>query len=351
MFSALYTRFERLIAPFASYDDATPPDRLLPFYWRYLRQAWPLFAALLLAGLLFTLTEVAVFRYVADIVDYLTRTKPADLWRTHGGDFLRMALILGLAWPSLGFVHSLLMRQAIVSNFPNLIRWQSHRHVVRQSMSFFANDFAGRVASKVVETASALRNTLTSLCDSLLYVIVYFGSALVLFFQADMRLIVPLVVWGAAYAAICAWFVPRLGRAADAGAEARSALVGRLVDTYTNIQTVKLFAGTTHEDDYIQEALATTGRRWQVQERLITGLDTATSFLNSALLLIMGALAIWLWSQGSITVGAIALVGGLTQRLLSMSNWVMFQVTSLFENIGSVQNGMEMLARPHSVVD
>jgi len=351
MLSALYARFEKLIDPFRPYDDTTPPARLLAFYWRYLKQAWPLFAGIVIAGLLFTLTEVAVFRYVADIVDYLTRTRPADLWRAHGPDFIRMALVLGIAWPTLGFIHSLLMRQATIPNFTNLIRWQSHRHIVRQSMRFFANDFAGRVASKVVETASALRNTLTSLCDSLLYVIIYFGSALVLFFQADMRLIVPLIVWAAAYGGICAWFVPRLGKASEAGAEARSALVGRLVDTYTNIQTVKLFAGTTHEDGYIRDGLRTNTEKAQVQERLITGLDTATSFLNSALLLVMGALAVWLWSRGAITVGAIALVGGLTQRLISMSNWVMFQVTSLFDNIGSVQNGMEMLARPHSVVD
>ncbi|WP_031238912.1 ABC transporter ATP-binding protein [Asticcacaulis sp. AC466] len=347
----LYARFERIIDPFGTNGDIVPPDRLLPFYWNFLRQVWPLFVALLVAGFLFTITEVAVFRYLSEIIDYLTHTRPADLWHAHGSDFIRMALVLGIAWPLLGFIHSLLLRQAVTSNFPNLIRWQSHRHVVRQSIAYFTNDFAGRVASKVVDTASALRNTLTTLCDTLLYVVIYFGSAIVLFFQADYRLILPLLVWSAAYVAICLWFVPRLAKAADEGAEARSALVGRIVDTYTNIQTVKLFASTQHEDKYVREGLATNSRKWQVQERLVTGLDTTTSFLNSALLLSMGALAIWLWTRGDITVGAIALVGALTQRLLNMSSWVMFQVTSLFENIGSVQNGMETIARPHTVVD
>jgi len=351
LLNALYSRFERMIDPFRTYDEAPPPDRLWLFYWRYLKQAWPLFLAILVAGFLFTITEVAVFRYMADVVDYLTHTRPAELWAAHGADFIRMGLVLGIAWPTIGFIHSLFLRQAITSNFPNLIRWQSHRHVVRQSIAYFTNDYAGRVASKVVETASALRNTLTTLCDTLLYVVIYFGSALVLFFQADWRLVIPLVVWSVVYGLICAFFVPKLGVAASEGAEARSALVGRIVDTYTNIQTVKLFAGARHEDDYVRDGLLTNSRKWQMQERLVTGLDTSTSFLNAVLLLVMAGLAIWLWSRGLITVGAIALVGALTQRLISMSNWVMFQVTSLFENIGSVQNGMETISRPHTVTD
>ena len=351
LINALYSRFERMIDPFGPHEDGPPPDKLLPFFWQFLKQAWPLFAAILVAGFLYTITEVAVFRFMADIVDYLTHTKPADLWRAHGHDFIRMAVIIGIAWPLIGFIHSLFLRQAITSNFPNLIRWQSHRHVVRQSIGFFTNDYAGRVASKVVETASAVRNTLTTLCDTLLYVVIYFGSAIVLFFQADWRLVIPLLVWSVVYGLACAWFVPKLGVAASEGAEARSALVGRIVDTYTNIQTVKLFAGTRHEDDYVREGLLTNSQKWQVQERLITGLDTSTAFINSVLLLVMATLAVWLWSQGLITVGAIALVGALTQRLISMSNWVMFQVTSLFENIGSVQNGIETISRPHTVVD
>ncbi len=351
MLNALFGFFERLIDPFAPYDETMPPEKLAAFYWRYLRQVWPLFLAILIIGFLFTVTEVAVFRYIADIVDFLTHTTPAALWQAHGHDFIRMGLVLGLAWPLLGFLHSLFLRQAITSNFPNLIRWQSHRYVVRQAIAFFTNDYAGRVASKIVDTASAVRNTLTSLCDALLYVAIYFGSAIVLFFQADYRLVVPLGVWSVAYVLACIAFVPRLGKAANEGAEARSALVGRIVDAYTNIQTVKLFAGARHEDSYVREGLLNNSRKWQVQERLITGLDAVTSFLNAALMLVMGGLAIWLWTQGAITVGAIALVGALTQRIINMSNWVMFQVTGLFENIGSAQNGMETIARPHAVVD
>ncbi|WP_443748311.1 ABC transporter ATP-binding protein [Asticcacaulis solisilvae] len=351
MLNALYSRFERLVDPFRDYADRTPPTGLYAFFWMFLKQVWPIFTAILVAGFLYTVTEVTVFRYIADIVDILTHTKPADLWRQHGHQFVIMVVVLGVVWPLIGFAHSLLLRQAVTTNFPTLIRWQSHRHVVRQSLSFFTNDYAGRVASKVVDTASAVRNTLVTLCDTLLYVVIYFSSALYLFFKADMRLVVPLIVWSVVYAAVCSWFVPRLSKSADEASEARSSLVGRVVDSYTNIQTVKLFANTRHEEDYVREALDLNGAKWRVQQRLITGLDVSTSILNSGLLLVMGGLAIWLWAHGAITVGAIALVGALTQRILNMSSWVMFQVTSLFENIGTVQNGIETISRPHTVVD
>lgn len=351
MLNALYDRFERLVDPFRAYDEGTPPTRISAFFWLFLRQVWPVFAGVLVAGFLYTITEVAVFRFLSDIVDILTRTQPAQLWARYGRQFITMIVVLGIAWPLIGFIHSLLLRQAITSNFPNLIRWQTHRHVVRQSLSFFTNDYAGRVASKVVDTASALRNTLVTLCDTLLYVVIYFTSALWLFVQADFRLVVPLLVWSVAYFLVCLWFVPRLSKSADEGSEARSTLVGRIVDSYTNIMTVKLFANTQREDDQVRQAIDFNGSKWRVQQRLITGLEASASLLNSALLVVTGVLAVWLWSRGAISVGAIALVGALTQRILNMSGWVMFQVTSLFENIGSVQNGMDTISKPHTVVD
>ena len=351
MLNALYLRFERLVDPFRPHADRMPPNTLLAFFWFFLRQVWPVFGGVLVAGFLYTLTEVAVFRYLSDIVDILTHTAPTQLWSTNGAHFVTMILVLGIAWPLIGFVHSLLLRQAISTNLPTLVRWQTHRHVVRQSLAFFTNDYAGRVASKVVDTASGVRNTLVTLCDTMLYVVIYFSSAVFLFLQADLRLIVPLLVWSMLYFAVCAWFVPRLAKSADEASEARSSLVGRVVDSYTNIQTVKLFANTLKEDDQVRNALDYNAVKWRIQQRQITGLEGATSVLNSALLVVTGGLAVWLWSRGAITVGAIALVGALTQRILNMSGWVMFQVTSLFENIGSVQNGMETISRPHAVVD
>ncbi|WP_298329776.1 ABC transporter ATP-binding protein [Asticcacaulis sp.] len=351
MLTALFRRFERLIDPFRPYPETTPPASIVPYFLVYLRQTWPVFAGVLAAGLLVTLTEVMIFRFIADIVDILNTTKPSQLWAQHGRYFTAMLLLLGIGWPLLVLIQSLLLQQGVTTNFPALIRWQSHRHVVRQSMSFFSNDFAGRVASKVVDSASSVRNTLITLCDTFLYVLVYFSSALYLFFQADIRLIVPLSLWLISYGLICWRFVPKLSSASEQASEARSALVGRVVDSYTNIQTVKLFADPSREDAYVREALEDNTAKWQQQQRLITRLDILVACLNAALLLSTGVLAVWLWGQGQITVGAIALVGALTQRVLNMSGWVMFQVTSLFENIGTVQNGIETIARAHSVSD
>ena len=347
----LYGFFERLIDPFRPYDEAMPPKGLMAFFWRYIRQVWPYFAALLVAGLLATVTEIMVFRYIAQIVDILTHTAKAELWARHSRDFITMLVVLGVAWPLAGFIHSLLLRQTVTNNLPTLVRWQTHRHVIRQSIAFFTNDYAGRVASKVVDTASAVRSTLVTLCDTFLYVAVYFTGAVWLFLTADIRLIVPLAIWTVAYSSLCVWFVPRLSKSAREASESRSTVVGRVVDSYTNIQTVKLFASTRHEDDYVQDALTDNNNKWKYQQRLVTSLETAVGILSSALLLSTGALAVWLWAQGAVTVGAIALVGALTQRILNMSGWVMFQMTGLFENIGSVQNGIETIARPHAVTD
>ena len=351
MRKAIYGSFERLIDPFRAHDETMPPTGVLAFIWRYVGQIWPMFAALLVVGFCSTLAEVLVFRYIAQIVDFLTHTTPADLWHRHGHDFIVMLVVLGLAWPLMSFLHSLILRQILTNNFTTLIRWQNHRHVIRQSLAFFTNDYAGRVASKVVDTSSAVRNTIVTLCDTFLYVLIYFSSALYLFVTADLRLAVPLVVWMIAYGGVCAFIVPRLSKAAHEASEMRSTLMGRVVDSYTNIQTVKLFANTQREDVYIREGLANNNAAWMIQQALITDLEGVVGVLNAVLLVATAALAIWLWSRGAITVGAIALTGALTQRLINMSGWIMFQMTGLFENIGTIHNGIDTISRPHTVID
>jgi ATP-binding cassette subfamily B multidrug efflux pump len=348
---AIYGRFERLIDPFRTYDETLPPTGLVAFVGRYVRQVWGVLLAVLVVGFFSTVAEVLVFRYIADIIDILTHTRPAELWQRHGRDFVVMMVVLGLVWPVLIFVHSLLLRQAVSNNLPTLVRWQTHRHVIRQSLAFFTNDYAGRVASKIVDTASAVRSTLVTLCDTFLYVLIYVSSALYLFVTADFRLVVPLALWMAAYGAACVFFVPRLGKSAHHASEMRSTLMGRVVDSYTNIMTVKLFANTRHEDDYVRGALTVNNDAWKTQQRLVTDLEMVIAGLNTFLLIGTGALAVWLWSRGAISVGAIALVGALTQRMINMSGWIMFQMTSLFENIGSIHNGIDTISKPHTVVD
>ena len=351
MLRTIYTRFEQLIDPFLSYDETMPPTGLNAFVWRYVRQGWGVLLAVLIVGFLSTLVEVLVFRYIGQIIDILTHTAPAELWRRHGRDFIAMMVVLGIAWPVLIFIHSLLLRQTVSNNMPTLVRWQTHRHVIRQSLAFFNNDYAGRVASKIVDTASAVRSTLVTLCDTFLYVLIYVTSALYLFVAADWRLVVPLALWMLAYGGACVFFVPRLGKTAHHASEMRSTLMGRVVDSYTNIQTVKLFANTQREDAYIRTGLINNNDAWKAQQRLVTDLELVIAGLNTFLLLATGALAIWLWSRGAITVGAIAVVGALTQRMINMSGWIMFQMTSLFENIGSIHNGIDTISRAHSVTD
>ncbi len=351
MHRAIYGRFERLVDPFRAYDESVPPIGLTAFVWRYVRQVWPIFIALLIVGFCSTVVEVLVFRYIAEIIDFLTHTTPAELWRRHGRDFTVMLVVLGLAWPILSFLHSLVLRQALTNNIPTLVRWQTHRHVIRQSLAFFTNDYAGRVASKIVDTASSVRNTLVTLCDTFLYVLIYFSSALYLFISADWRLVIPLLLWMVIYGGACVFFVPRLSKAAHEASESRSTLMGRVVDSYTNIQTVKLFANTQREDAYIRKGLVDNNEAWKAQQRLVTDLEALVGLLNSGLLLATGVMAIWLWSRGAITVGAIALTGALTQRMINMSGWIMFQMTGLFENIGAIHNGIDTISRPHSVVD
>jgi ATP-binding cassette, subfamily B, multidrug efflux pump len=351
MLNWFFTRFEQMIDPFSEIEIKAPPSKILDYYLSYLKQTWPLFLAMMSVGLLATLAEVLAFAYVADIVDILTVTKPQDVWAKHGGSFIMMIFVLGLVWPLLNSLYALISRQGIETNFPALIRWQSHRYVVRQSVSYFANDFAGRVASKIVDTASAVRNSLNIVCELLLYVVVYFISAAVLFLSADIRLIIPLLVWLILYIWVSFIILPKLSKTAEEGSEARSSLVGRVVDSYTNIQTVKLFAKPDHEDAYVRDALRLNTVKWQAQQRLISQIEILIGILSGALMVSTGILCVWLWQTGAITVGAIALVGALTQRILSMSNWVMFQVAGLFESIGTVQNGIATISQSHTLMD
>jgi len=351
MLGAIIKWFEGFIDPFKPYPLHQPPSKIFDFYWHFLKQVWPWFVAFLLISFFTTLTELMVFRYIADIVDILAKTKPVDLWRLHSSNFMTMLAVLLIAWPVFNILHALVLQQTINTNVAIKIRWQSHLYVVRQSLSFFANDYAGRVANKVVDTASALRSTIVSLCDTFLYVVVYFGSALYLFFSADFRLVIPLIVWTLAYAATCLYYIPKVSDRAEAASEAKSKLVGQVVDSYNNIQTVKLFANTQREDNNVKDAMRHNVQKWLAQGELLTRLEVCVAILNGLLLTITGALALYLWTKSVISVGAIALTLALTQRILNMSNWVMFQFTGLFENIGTVQNGMETISRPLSVID
>jgi ATP-binding cassette subfamily B multidrug efflux pump len=298
------------------------------------------------------LTEVLLAKFVADLIDLLKGiADPAALFADHAGLLLSMAFVVLVARPVIFVGYELTKSQVLSPPFQARVRWQSHRHMLRQSLGFFQNDFAGRVANKLMQTGAAMRDSLLQLSDAAVFVAVQWVSALALFWVVDPRLTAPLLVWLAAYVAIVAWLVPRIRERSTEASEARSMLLGRVVDSYTNILTVKLFAHAEREDAYARTAFEEQTAKHRHYVRLTTLMTALLFTLNGLLIAGTTGLALWLWTTGSVTLGAIALVTALVLRISQMSGWVLNLVTSIFENVGVVQEGMDTIARPHGIVD
>jgi ATP-binding cassette subfamily B multidrug efflux pump len=347
----MFRYFETAIDPFREHDRRMPPANLVGYYARYCRQVWPFLLALLAIGLVVALIEVAMLRFVGALVDILREATVAEVWRIHSLQFVEMALLILVARPLASFTHDLVVQQAVAPGMTNLVRWQTHRYVLRQSITYFANDFAGRIASNIVQAAAALRDSVTQIIDALWFVTVFAASALVILARTDWRLAIPLAIWIAGYVATLAHFVPRIRRRSEALAHERATLTGRIVDSYTNIQTVKLFAHFEREDEHAREAIAHHTAAFHRQTRLITLLNLTVSTSNSVLLVSVGAIAVWLWTRGAVTIGDIAIAAGLALRVVTMSGWVMWTAIGIFDNIGQVQEGMRTIARPRSLED
>ncbi|KIV61802.1 Lipid A export ATP-binding/permease protein MsbA [Pseudomonas sp. FeS53a] len=347
----MFRRFERLIDVFRPAPDDTPPRSVLRFYLHYLRQVWPVFAALLVVGLIVALIEVAMFSFLGRIVDLAQSTPAGELFSAHGHELLWMAVVTLLLRPLFNALHDLLVNQSINPSLTNLIRWQNHRYVLKQSLGFFQNDFAGRIAQRIMQTSNSLRDSAVQAVDALWHVLIYAVSALVLFAEADWRLMIPLLLWIAGYIAALWYFVPRVKLRAVATSDSRSRLMGRIVDGYTNITTLKLFAHTSLEEQYAREALSEQVHRVQQTNRMVTGMDVVITILSSVLIVGTTGFALWLWTQDIITVGAIALATSLVIRINNMSGWIMWVVSGIFENIGQVQDGIQTIAVPRQVVD
>ena len=343
---------ETRLDPFAVHEVKRPPSTLVGFYWHFVRQSWPGFVALLIAGFLSAVVEASLFAFIAQIVDLMKDAQdPSTFLARHWWTLTLMAIVAVVVRPILFTGHDIIKHQVIGGQFTTLIRWQSHAYVLRQSLGFFQSDFAGRVANKVMQVGPGLRESVVQAIDALWFVAIYWLSAMVLFAQADIRLLIPLVVWFVGYVAVMAYFIPRLKDHVVETSEARSMLTGRIVDSYTNMMTVKLFAHTEREDQYARTALNEHLSRLKLQLRVTTLMEFCLDFLNGLLLLASTGLAIWLWQQGSVTLGAITLITGLTIRIVNMSGWVMWTVAGIFENIGIVHESMETIAKAQSVTD
>src|SRR5499425_3458474 len=304
----MLSRFERFLTPTAAPEHPEPPPSLLAFLWHFARQAKWLFVALFVVELLVALGDSAVPWFIGRVVTMVTRTPPERLFADGWPWLLGMALVVLVARPAVTFTRYLITNQAIAAPFTGLIRWQSHFHVVRQSWAFFQNDFAGRISNRVMQTGPAVRQTLVASVTALWYVLVYGVTAVVMTAAADVWLTLPIFAWFAGYIALLWYFVPRMRDRSKISSEARSALMGRIVDSYTNILTVKLFARPRDEDNYVRDAVERHTDVFLRAQRLLTMFGTLLNVLNALLIAGAGAIALILWRRGAVEVGAIAMV-------------------------------------------
>jgi ATP-binding cassette subfamily B multidrug efflux pump len=347
----MFRFFEQRIDPYPKGEPTTPPRGLIAFLLHYSRPLLPWLLAMSVLTAAISVLEITFFDFMGQLVDWLGKTDRAGFMATHGGQLLGMAVLVVLVYPLLVLVQSLIIHQTIFGNYPMIARWLSHRYLLRQSVSFFQDEFAGRISQKVMQTALSLRETVMKLMDVFVYVIVYFVGTVVLVGRADMWLTLPLALWLMGYLLILFYFVPRLQRVSMAQSDARAQMTGRIVDSYTNIQTIKLFAHTMREQDYARGAMDEFMQTVHGQMRLVTQLTVSLHSLNALLLAGVAGVAIWAWLQSSITLGAIAVAIALSMRIRSMSDWILWEVAGLFENIGTVQDGIGTIAQPLAIAD
>ncbi len=346
----MFAFFESRIRPTA-HPGSAPPAGLLAFYWHYVRQTKGLFLAMFATGLGVALIDTVIPVFIGHLVRLMEATEREAALRANLPLLLGMGALVLLGRPLALLVDSLVRSNAVVPGVTSLIRWQSHWHVVRQSWPFFQNDFAGRIANRVMQTSNAVRECVVSSIRAVWYIVAYGISALVLMSRADWRLAVPTVLWFAGYVVFLRRFVPRLRDLSKASSELRSMVMGRVVDSYTNILTVKLFARARDEDAYVREVIDDHTSAIAAHMRAITTFMTTLSALNALLLVSTAAIGIVLWGHGRIDAGTVATALPLAWTIANVAGWVSWEVTGIFENIGVVQEGMQTIAVPHALVD
>jgi ATP-binding cassette subfamily B multidrug efflux pump len=347
----MFSWFENRLNPYPPEAPVLPPKGLVAFCWHYTRPAAPWLLLLGLCSMLIAVGEVLLYQFLGNIVDWLSVADRATFLETEKGRLIWMAALLLIGLPVVGFIHTLTMHQVLAGNFPMIARWQMHRFLLRHSMTFFANEFAGRVSTKVMQTSLAVREAVMKIIDVFVYAISFFVSMLALVFAADWRLVAPLIIWIVVYTLILTFFVPRLRRLSSEQADARSMMTGRIVDSYTNIATVKLFSHAGREEAYAKDGMNAFLDTVHRQMRQITLLNVCVDVNNAIVLFAVSGLSIWFWLGGTVSVGAIAVAIGLAMRINGMSQWIMWEVSALFENIGTVYDGMGMMTKPHDIVD
>ncbi|ATC86377.1 ABC transporter ATP-binding protein [Pseudoalteromonas arctica] len=347
----MYRLFEKMTKAFPEDQPTQPPSTLFAFCRHYTKGMELSLVLMSISAAMLAILEVSLFSYMGQLVDWLTAYTPETLFVEQKSELIKMAVMLLLVLPVVVFFHSAILHQALLGNYPMSIRWLAHRYLLRQSVSFYQNEFAGRIATKVLQTSLAVRETVTKLLDVLMYIVVYFGSMVFLVAEADWRLMIPLLVWLVLYICVQLYFVPRLKKIASSQADARSEMTGRIVDSYTNISTIKLFSYTQREEQYAKQSMDVFLQPVYKQMRLVTSLNFVIQSLNYLLVFSVTAVSLYLWSLSAISAGAIAVAVSLALRLNGMAQWIMWEISSLFENIGTVADGIKTLSNPIEVAD
>ncbi|HLL09887.1 MAG TPA: ABC transporter ATP-binding protein [Rubrivivax sp.] len=346
----MFQRFEQLVSPYPEQVPPAPPGRFLPFLWQATRGVRPYLLVVALFTALIGAFEALMFSMMARVVDMLAQVQPGDLWQRHGGTLAILAAVL-LASIVLAGLQALFKYQSIFSNFPMRLRWNFHRLMLDQSMGFYQDEFAGRIATKVMQTALAVRETWLTFTDILVYVVIYFATLLAVLGAFDAWLVAPFMSWLVLYMLTLWYFVPRLGKVAQTQADARSLMTGRITDAYANIATVKLFSHSHREAQFARGAMQEFMVTAYGQMRLVTAFETVNQTLSVLLIGGSAGVSLWLWTNGAVGVGAVAAATAMALRLNGISHWVMWEMASLFEHIGTVQDGMATLSRKQTVVD
>ena len=348
----MFRFFEGLVDPYVKYEESdTPPQRLYPFLREYAEPFIKIFWITGIASVVIAIIEVWLIAYLGRLVDILSDGTPAEVWARSGMEFILVAVFVLTLRPAIHIGQVMLLNNSILPNFGTLVRWRAHKHVLRQSVGWFEDDFAGRIANRIMQTPPAAGEVVFQLFDAITFAIAYLIAAAFLMGQADARLLLPLLLWIVPYLVLLRWVILRIGPASEAASNARSAVTGRVVDSYTNIHSVKMFAHHDREIDYAKEAIEEARRTFQIEMRLYTIMDAGLMMLNGVLIVGVVGWAIWLWMQGAASVGVVAIATSLALRLNSMSGWIMWAITNFFRELGVVSEGMQTIAQPIKLLD
>ena len=347
----MFRFFENLIDPYCDYPQTDrPPTRLWPFLKAYCAPFRTVFVITAFMSVVVASIEIGLIYYMGRVVDLLSGT-PQQVWQDHGTELILVAVFILLLRPILQLLDVLLLNNSILPNLGTLIRWRAHKHVLRQSVSWFENDFAGRIANRIMQTPPAAGEVVFQVFDAITFSLAYLVGAAVLLSVADPRLMLPLVIWFVFYGFLVRWTVTRVGPASQAASDARSTVTGRVVDSYSNIHSVKMFAHDDRELSYAKEAIENSRKTFQVEMRIFTVMDAVLVFLNGLLIIGVVGWALHLWMGGAASTGVVAAATALTLRLNAMTGWIMWALTSFFRQLGVVAEGMETIAQPIDLVD